>query len=274
MLAIVIFTTTGFWITADFRSRIVAAEPSSSAAIRPNRLVRPRAPGVRDPSDDDLETLQARERALIRKPPSNMTPEQLDREFAELRWAIARHLGGDDVAGAIGYAQASLKLDSAHADRWEQLGDLCNFSGEVTSARDAAEAYEHALDLEPDRLEARLKLAGACLLLDDSAQALKHFEHYLQAAEGKLQVRAIGLYGTACVAAGETARGVAFCRERIRAGANNRFRIVWAILENSRGRPETAVKILAHVEKSEKPSSPLAAYAAKLRRSYTTDQGE
>ena len=187
----------------------------------------------------EIVKLQARELELIQKPPRNLSPEQFDKELAELRWSIARQYGTHDIAGAISFARASLSLSPNHPERWEQLGDLCTLSGELSSAQDAAAAYEKALELEPPRHSARLKLAGAYLVMQRPERSIKHLELYLVAMGDEADPQAIGLYASACAAAGETARGVAFCRANVEAGGSNRYRIAWAIMENWRVGDET-----------------------------------
>ena len=210
----------------------------------------------------------------MQSPPHDLSRAQLDKEFADVRWAIARRLGTNDPAGAISYARVSLSLDPAHADRWEQLGDLDNFSGELTSARDAAGAYQKALVLEPSRHSARLKLACAQMMLGQPDLAVKHIELYLCAVDAKVAPQVVSLYATACAASGQIARGAAFCQARVGTGGSNVYRLAWAILENANGHPDKAVQILAQVEKGEAASSPLAAYAARLRQSYASGQGD
>ena len=102
-------------------------------------------------------------------------------------------------------------------------------------------------------------------------RSIKHLELYLVAMGDEADPQAIGLYASACAAAGETARGVAFCRANVEAGGSNRYRIAWAIMENARGRRDEAVKILDAVEESEAKLSPLADYAAELRRTYLSE---
>ena len=220
----------------------------------------------------ELKRFQAKERSLLLQPPKDLTPEQLDKEFAELRWSIATRLGGDDIPGAISYARASLGLDPDHADRWERLGDLCNFSGELTSSKDAAEAYEKALGLDPNRAEAHLKLASADVMIGRPLAALPHLEANLRSLGDRAEPRAIALYAGACLSAEATARGIIFCQERLEDGGNNRYRIICAILEKAVGRTGDAVGLLAQVEQSEGRSSPIAAYAAKLRESYSSSR--
>jgi hypothetical protein len=224
-------------------------------------------------NDRELKALQARELSLMQSPPDSMTPAQLDKEFAEVRWAIAKRFGTRDPAGAISYARTSLGLDPKHADRWEQLGDLANFSGETTSTADAAAAYTQALAVEPGRHTARLKLACAQLMMGEPAPAVAELELYLRAMDTKATPKEISLYATACATSGQAARGAAFCEARANAGGSSVYRLTWAILENARGGRDKAVQILAQVEKNEGASSPLGAYAGHLRQSYTSALG-
>jgi tetratricopeptide (TPR) repeat protein len=222
----------------------------------------------------EISALQARELKLVRDPPPNLTPAQLDQELAELRWKIARQFGTHDIAGAISYARASLSLDSAHDERWEQLGDLCNLSGEITSAQDAGQAYQKALAIEPSRHSARLKLASAYLMLGRPELAIKHLELYLLALDDAADPQALNAYVSACAAAGETARGLAFCKARSTTGGVNQYRIAWAIFEKARGNRYAAITILNDVENSENKMSPLSIYAGNLRQSYLSGKGK
>jgi thioredoxin-like negative regulator of GroEL len=210
----------------------------------------------------------------MQKPPKNLTLAQLDKEFADLRWKIAQQLGMYDIVGTISYAKSSVNLDPGHAERWDSLGDLCNLSGEVTSAIDAGAAYKKALAIEPARHETRLKLACAYLMMERPELAIKHIEYYLCGMDEKADPQAIGMYASTCALAGETARGIVFCKARLNSPQSNRYRIACAILENADGHRDIAVDLLAKVEKNEGDSSPLSAYAANLRRSYVSAKGK
>ncbi|HRH99273.1 MAG TPA: hypothetical protein PLB55_25245, partial [Prosthecobacter sp.] len=113
----------------------------------------------------EVAALLEKEQAWLVRPPADLTPEQLDQQFADLRWEISEKLGLNDVRGAISYGRASLDLDPAHATRWERLGDLLQLSGELTSARYAADAYDNAVFLAPQSKTARRKLIAALLML-------------------------------------------------------------------------------------------------------------
>lgn len=217
--------------------------------------------------------LQARETEWLARPPTYLKAKDLNREFANLRWAIAKQLAPHDIPGAISYARASVNVYEARPVRWEQLGDLYNFSGALTSAGDAANAYENALFLEPTRHQARLKLGSAYLMNRQPELSIKHFEYYLCVAGEEEESPVIPVYAAACAAAGQFSRGIAFCQARAMTGGDNRYRIAWAILEKASGNRKAAVGLLTEVEKSEDKSSPLNAYAARLRESYGSSKG-
>ena len=217
--------------------------------------------------------LLEKEEAWLIKPPAQFTPAQLDREFAGLRWEVAKKLGVHDVEGAISYARASLSLDEAHADRWETLGDLYNLSGELRGTRDAENAYDNAVFLNPKALKPRRKLAAALMMLGRFKEAARQLEFCLYLAEGKEQREMSPLYVAACAAAGEMKRGAAFFKAWPDAERDNQHRVARAILENANGQPQEALNLLAAVEKSEAQSTELAMYVGTLRKRFEKDRG-
>lgn len=253
-------------------------------ASRPAQVSPPAAPAtraqqvssvgkdVKPPAQADLAKLEAEELQFVVSPPAGMSPAEIDLKLAELRWQIARRLAAEDVAGAISYARASLKLDEAHPDRWEQLGDLYTASGELTSARDAANAYDNALFLDPTRHEARLKLASAHMMNGQAAEGLRHLEFYLcQTDDPRQELQAMGVYVAACAVSRQTARGIAFCEARAALPEKIHYRIGRAILEQARGNRDEALRLLAAVEKTAGAPEFATAYAARLRQAYAKD---
>lgn len=219
----------------------------------------------------ELKALLEKEWSWLVKPPAEFSPAQLDHEFAELRWEVARKFGTHDVEGAISYARASLSLDEAHADRWEQLGDLYNLSGSVTGARDAANAYDNAAFLDPGAVSPRRKLAAALLVLEQPKEAAIQLEYCLCKVEKQEEQELLLLYAAACAASGEFQRGIAFCRERAGTESASSYRVVWAILEKAAGNRDEALKLLGEAARDGKASAALAEYAKTLKTRYETE---
>ena len=240
------------------------AEPGGGATVK-------RRPNPRVEADLELQALKAQELAMLVHPPQEKTKEQLTALMADVRWKIANRYAKDlDFRQAAEYGWASLRLDHLHPERWRALGDLCQFSGELNSEADSLRAYERALAMQPDRRHARVKAAGACLIIGQPVRALDHLEYELISddAEGTQQV--IQVYTAACILTDRIPRGIAFCREKLKHEKSQRYRLVCAILEDTQGNRAEAVKLLAEVQKQEGASSPLTAAASKLQQSYTS----
>lgn len=221
----------------------------------------------------EVAALLEKEQAWLTSPPKDRTSAQLDQDFADLRWEVARNYGTHDVEGAISYARASLKLDEAHPARWERLGDLYNLSGDLTSARDAANAYDNAVFLNPKSVSARKKLAAACLMLGDAKEAARELEFCLYLMPEAEAGAFVPLYAAACVDAGEFKRGIAFCKIMADAEGGQAYRVAQAILEKAGGNRDEALKLLIEVEKQEEPSSLLSQYVKTLRQRYEANKG-
>jgi len=219
----------------------------------------------------EVMVLLKKEQGWLVTPPKDMTPIQLDKAFAELRWEVAQKFGVHDVEGAISYARASLKLDEAQPARWEGLGDLYNLSGELTSARDAANAYDNAVFLNPKSVNARKKLAAACLMTGDAKEAVRELEFCLYQMLEKDGKELVPLYAAACADAGEFKRGIAFCKIMAAEGGPM-YGVVQAILEKAGGSRDDALKLLTEVEKKEEPSSLLSQYVKALRQRYEKEK--
>jgi tetratricopeptide (TPR) repeat protein len=219
-----------------------------------------------------VAVLLEKEQSWLITPPKDMTPLQLDKAFAELRWEVAQKFGVHDVEGAISYARASLKLDEGHAARWERLGDLYNLSGELTSARDAANAYDNAVFLNPKAVSARKKLAAASLMLGDAKEAVRELEFCLYQMPEAEAGEIVPLYAAACADAGEFKQGIAFCKI-MGAEGGQAYLVVQAILEKAGGSRDEALKLLTDVEKKEGPSSLLSQYVKTLRQRYEKEKG-
>lgn len=219
-----------------------------------------------------LEALLSKEVQWLMKPPADLTPAQLDQEFANLRWEIALKFGVHDVAAAISYARSSLRLDESHPARWEELGDLYNLSGNLTSSRDAANAYDNAVFLNPKSVSARKKLAAACLMMGDAKEAVRELEFCLYQMPEKEAAEVVPLYAAACANAGEFRRGIAFCKIMAAEGGPV-YGVVQAILEKAGGSRDEALKLLTEVEKRQEPSSLLSQYVKTLRQKYEKEQG-
>ena len=157
--------------------------------------------------------------------------------------------------------------------RWEQLGDLYNLSGALTSARDAANAYDNAVFLDPRGIGARRKLAAAEMMLGQSKEAVVQLEYCLCKVDAKTQQELVPLYAAACADAGEFKRGIAFCNARAGTEHVSQYRVAQAILEKATGNRDEAVRLLAEVEKGEEPSSQIAECAKTLRTRYAAEQG-
>lgn len=219
----------------------------------------------------ELKTLLEKEWNWLVKPPAEFSPPQLDHEFAELRWEVARKFGTYDVEGAISYARASLALDEAHPERWEQLGDLYNLSGDVTGARDAANAYDNAVFLDPGAISPRRKLAAALTLLQQPGEAAIQLEYCLCKVDKQEEQELLPLYASACAASGEFQRGIAFCRERSNTEQGHAYRVIWAIFERAAGNRDEALRLLGETAKDGQASAALAEYARTLKARYETE---
>lgn len=264
---------------AGWNRWLLGQEPASSTApaeaqagIRPGAPSEAAAGAVKNAEPagaPELAQLEAEEWRLTVSPPAELSSSDLDRKLAELRWTIARRLAADDVPGAISYARAALAMEEARPERWEQLGDLYTVSGDLTSARDAANAYDNALFLDPTRCEVRLKLASAHLMNGQAAEGLRHLEFYLcQTDDPRQELQAMGVYVAACAVSRQTARGIAFCEARAALPEKIHYRIGRAILEQARGNRDEALRLLAAVEKTAGAPEFAIAYAARLRQTY------
>lgn len=220
----------------------------------------------------EVAVLLEKEQTWLVTPPKELTPLQLDKAFADLRWEVAQKFGMHDVEGAISYARASLKLDEAQPARWERLGDWYNLSGELTSARDAANAYDNAVFLNPKSVGARKKLAAASLMLGDAKEAVRELEFCLYQMPEAEAGEVVPLYAAACADAGEFKRGIAFCKI-MGAEGGAVYGVVQAILEKAGGNREEALKLLTDVEKKEEPASLLSQYVKTLRQRYEKEKG-
>jgi tetratricopeptide (TPR) repeat protein len=185
---------------------------------------------------------------------------------------VSQKFGVHDVEGAISYARASLKLDEGHATRWERLGDLYNLSGELTSARDAANAYDNAVFLNPKSVSARKKLAAASLMTGNAKEAVRELEFCLYQMPEKEAAEVVPLYAAACADAGEYKWGIAFCKI-MGAEGGAVYGVVQAILEKAGGNRDEALKLLSEAEKKEQPSSQLSQYVKMLQQKYEKQQG-
>ena len=245
-----------------------AADPSAPAdgiwMSLPKELPPEVAKGV-------MELLKKEQGWLI-TPPKDLTPVQLDKAFADLRWEVSQKFGVHDVEGAISYARASLKLDEGHAARWERLGDLYNLSGELTSARDAANAYDNAVFLNPKSVSARKKLAAASLMMGNAKEAVRELEFCLYQMPEKEAAEVVPLYAAACADAGEYKRGIAFCKI-MGAEGGPVYGVVQAILEKAGGSRDEALRLLSEAEKKEQPSSQLGQYVKMLQQKYEKEKG-
>ncbi len=221
----------------------------------------------------EVMALLKKEQSWLITPPKDLTPPQLDKAFADLRWEVAQKFGTHDVEGAISYTRASLKLDEAHPARWERLGDLYNLSGNLTSARDAANAYDNAVFLNPKSVSARKKLAAASLMLGQSKEAVRELEFCLYQMPEKEGQELVPLYVAACADAGEFKRGIAFCKIMEGADGGQTYGVAQAILEKAGGNRDEALKLLTEVEKKEESSSLLSQYVKTLRQRYEKEKG-
>jgi beta-lactam-binding protein with PASTA domain len=261
----------GTWLAPAGEVRITLyALPATPAETGGGATIK-RRPNPRVEADLELQALKAQDLALLVHPPRDKTPEQLKVLLADVRWKIANRYAKDgDFRQAAEYGWASLRLDRLHPERWERLGDLCQFSGELMSEVDSLRAYERALALEPGRRHARVKAAGACLMIGKPVRALDHLEYELISDDGDATQQVMQVYTAACILSNRIPRGIAFCREKLQHEKSQTYRVVWAILENTRGNSAEAVKLLAEVQKQEGKSSPLSSAAAKLQQSYTS----
>ncbi len=261
-------------ILAQFSFSYAQSNPAEKVIpTQPKVVDRDKAPFSFD-SNVPLEQFQAYELQLVVNPPSHMTTAEIDKALAELRWTIARRIAPKDVASAIRYARSSLKIQETRPDRWEQLGDLYTLSGERTSARDAAVAYDNALFLDPTRIDARVKLASAYLMSSQIQQSLKHLELSLcQAVDQQQQMRILRIYITACIVGNQTKRGIAFCQTLAVEPLNVPFQIAWAILEKSQGNRDKAVTLLSELAKKEGVANSISDIAEMLLKKYGENKG-
>jgi tetratricopeptide (TPR) repeat protein len=221
----------------------------------------------------EITALLEKEQSWLTSPPKDRTPAQLDKDFADLRWEVARKFGMHDVEGAISYARASLSLDEAHPQRWELLGDWYSIAGDPASLRAAANAYDNATFLNPPALGPHRKLAAAHMMLKQHREAMRQFEYCLGLADEKEERELVPLYAAACAAAGEFKRGIVFCQKVAEGNPNPQFRLAWAIFEKAAGNHDAAVKLLAEIEKAEPKDSPFAECAVTLRMRYEKEKG-
>ena len=222
----------------------------------------------------EIAALLEKEEKWLTTPPKDRARTQLDKDFADLRWEVARKFGLHDVEGAISYARASLSLDEAHSERWELLGDWYSIAGDPASVHAAANAYDNAVFLHPHATGARRKLAAAHMLLKQHREAALQLEFCVGApADEKEERELVPLYAAACAAAGEFKRGIAFCQKIAETNPNPQFRLTQAIFEKAAGNHDAAIKLLAEVEKAEPKDSPFAECAVTLRTRYEKEKG-
>lgn len=221
----------------------------------------------------EIAALLEKEEKWLVTPPKDRSAAQLGQDLADLRWEVARRFGMHDVEGAISYARASLSIDEAHPQRWEQLGDWYSLAGDPVSLRGAANAYDNAVFLQPQAIRARRKLAAAHLLLNQHREAASQLEFCLAAADEKEERELVPLYASACAAAGEFKRGIVFCQKIAETNPNPQFRLARAILEKAVGNHDTAIKLLAEIEQAEPKDSPFANCATTLRTRYEKEKG-
>jgi tetratricopeptide (TPR) repeat protein len=228
---------------------------------------------VGKPVDPALYKLQAEERTLMEKAAAAPSAEGITKQLAELRWKIGNLYAGKlDFEMAQRYIANSVRLDPAHAQRWDMLGDLYNFSREPVAAYFQQNAYEEALKLEPGRTECRFKLATSCMSTDRFEKAAEELETLARGDGGKPDGQYLGLLGAIYAHQGEVKRAQDFCQEMLAKGGDNRFRAALAINDNLAGDKETAVRLLQQIETEEKAGAQdrhsIANYAAQLRESY------
>lgn len=221
----------------------------------------------------EITALLEKEEKWLITPPKDKTPAQLDKDFADLRWEVARRFGKQDVESAVSYARASLSIDEAHPERWELLGDWYSIAGDPASLRAAANAYDNATFLNPSALSPHRKLAAAQMMLKQHREAAAQLEYCLALADEKEERELVPLYAAACAAAGDFKRGITFCQKMAETSANPQFRLAWAIFEKASGNQEAALKLLAEVEKAGSKGSPVTEYAATLRTRYEKEKG-
>jgi len=228
---------------------------------------------VARPVDPKLHKLQTEERELMKKVAAAPADEALLKQLAELRWKIGNlHAGKADFETAQRYIANCLRLDPSHANRWDMLGDLYNFSSEPIAAYLQQEAYDEALKLDPSRKECRFKLAASCMAAERFERAAEELETLSRGDGGKPDGQYIGLLGAIYANHGEVERGKTFCQEMLAKGGDNRFRAALAILQNLAGQKDAAVQLLQQIEAEEKAGATnrhsLAGYARQLRESY------
>lgn len=221
----------------------------------------------------EVAALLEKEEKWIVSPPKDRTPSQLDQDFADLRWEVARRFGRHDVKSAISYARASLSLDEAHPQRWELLGDWYSMVSDPASLRAAANAYDNATFLNPSAPGPHRKLAAAHMMLKQHREAMAQFEYCLALADEKEERELVPLYAAECAAAGEFKRGIIFCQKIAETNPNPQFRLAWAIFEKAAGNPDAAIKLLAEIEKAEPKDSAFAECAVALRMRYEKEKG-
>lgn len=221
----------------------------------------------------EVAALLEKEEKWLVTPPKDKTSAQLDKDFADLRWEVARKFGTHDVEGAISYARSSLSLDEAHPKRWEILGDWCSLAGDPASQHAAANAYDNATFLNPSAPGPHRKLAAAYMILKRHREAAMQLEYCLALADEEEERELVPLYAAECAAAGEFKRGIAFCQKIAETSANPQFRLAWAILEKASGNHYAAIRLLMEVEQAESKVSPFAAYATTLRTRYEKEKG-
>lgn len=221
----------------------------------------------------EVAALLEKEEKWLVTPPQDKTSAQLDKDFADLRWEVARKFGTHDVEGAISYARSSLSLDEAHPQRWEILGDWYSLAGDPASQHAAANAYDNATFLNPSALSVHRKLAAAQMILKQHREAMLQFEYCIALADENEERELVPLYAAACAAAGEFKRGITFCQKIAETNPNPQFRLTRAIFEKASGNFDTAIKLLAEVEQAGPKDSPFTNCATTLRTRYEKEKG-
>jgi tetratricopeptide (TPR) repeat protein len=235
-------------------------------------LCQPSLSGVTSPETEKngvLDLLFREEKQLMKDAARDPGNEKLRKQVADLRANIAEELvQHHQYSMAMDYLHNSLSLDPSNAERWERLGDLFHFLGHPSSSYKAQYAYERALLNEPSRQSARAKLAGSCLQSERFLKAMEHYEVLISKDDGTLGWEPFGLLASIYAHLNEIQRGVSFFNKCLEHTKDDKVKLALAVLYETSGHRQPAIKLLDSVITSRGGRSPMALYAESLKQKY------
>lgn len=181
-----------------------------------------------------LDTLLAEEAALLARPEVAL-PDQR-RSLASLRARIAEaHLAANQPERAVDYLLSSVRLDPAHADRLERLGDLLPLLPAPAASGLRAACYGDAVDLAPDDRELRTKAARAYQATGELDAARRHLEILVRNSGGSPDGGPLQDLAMTYLALDDPQAGVRFLEPLVAADAGPHFLLHLAILTRATG---------------------------------------